>query len=112
MAIITYIENSETSNSSSRYQGLRIFLDDNNNPVLESIYFLEVEDDTDDVFVKVPMEFQFRPDLIADKVYGNELLYWIVAVASNMIDPIAETYIGMKLRLPSNRKILEILEDM
>jgi len=40
-------------------------------------------------------------DLIADRYYNNERLWWFIAAFNNIIDPVADMYPGQTLKIPS-----------
>lgn len=39
---------------------------------------------TDDISYSIPLEHQYRPDLIAQKFYGDPKLYWVLVYANNV----------------------------
>lgn len=44
---------------------------------------------------------QGRPDLIANIVYGNYDLGWLISYYNDILDPFTEYSIGKELRIPS-----------
>lgn len=39
-------------------------------------------------------------DLLADRYYNNEKLWWFIAAFNNIIDPVSEMYPGQVLKVP------------
>lgn len=48
--------------------------------------FLNKLKNSDSVYYKIPLAEQYRPDLIAQKFYGNGRLYWILVYANDIND--------------------------
>ena len=44
-------------------------------------------------------------DLIAYEVYGKHEWWWAIAVANNILNPLRELKVGMKLKLPDPSEI-------
>lgn len=108
MATLTFVENND-NNKLSRYRGIRYYIDSSGNVVQEPWEIDELEERNDDIFFEVGSDRVFRPDLIANDLYNTPYLYWVVAYSTDMIDPIAESYRGMRFRLPSVSQVYEIL---
>lgn len=47
-------------------------------------------------------------DILAVQYFGSgmETLWWVIAQANGMVDPDAEMYAGMKLRVPTREDVL------
>lgn len=58
----------------------------------------------DDIFVDVTPEYANRADLIAHDEYGTAELDWLVLEYNNIIDPVVELVVGVRLRLPSRTR--------
>jgi hypothetical protein len=101
---VRYIENTDR-NTLSRYNAIDLLIDVNGNAIQSAWLREAYEQRDDDIFFDVGPEHEHRPDLIAQEVYGSSWLYWIVAFAGGMTDAFAETYIGLKLRLPSHEHV-------
>lgn len=55
--------------------------------------------DTDSYF-QVRADEVGRLDLVAVRAYKNSKLYWVIALANEIINPIEEIVVGMVLRIP------------
>lgn len=96
----TYIKNNDENRPLSRYNRIRYLLSSDSIPVQESWDSPDIPELNTDVFVKVKPEWEHRPDLISLAFYGTLRLYWVIAWANKMTDPIAETIIDKELRIP------------
>ncbi len=57
-----------------------------------------------DKIVKIPPEYDQRPDLMAYKEYGTPKLWWVFAVRNPdlIIDPINDFVSGLEIYIPEN----------
>jgi len=53
-----------------------------------------------DVYHTIATGEDLRLDAIAYKYYGNYQLWWVIAVANNILDPFTELKIGQTIRIP------------
>jgi len=102
-----FIENKDPNRPLSRYNKLRILLNEDDIPVLESWDPPEIPELAEDRFFEITAEFAHRLDLVSLMFYGTEQLYWVIAYANDMIDPIAETVVGVKLRIPDRENLFQ-----
>ncbi len=58
-----------------------------------------------DAVLEVRQAWQHRLDLIANDVYGDVNLWWIIADANAIIDPMTELAAGTKIRIPSKERV-------
>ena len=65
----------------------------------------------DDVLFTVNATYQFRPDLLAYDLYGNQNLWWVFAVRNpNAIeDPIWDFRVGKKIYIPKKATLSKAL---
>jgi len=69
--------------------------------------FLTTEYPEDEIIkFEVTSPYRGRPDLIADEVYGDPQLAWVVVAAGRTFDTINWPTIGMVLRLPPVSEVL------
>ena len=56
-----------------------------------------------DELYEIPMEYNYRPDLLAYKLYGSSRLWWVFAARnpSALKDPLFHFVAGNKIYLPS-----------
>lgn len=61
----------------------------------------------DDDLYRIPNEYNFRPDRLAHKLYGNSGLWWIFAVVNPDVikDPIWDFKAGTVISIPTARRI-------
>jgi len=66
---------------------------------------LNLTPDSGDVYVTITQELLQRPDLIADRIYGNRELWWVIYEFNNISDPLFELVLGQVLRIPSLTRV-------
>jgi hypothetical protein len=62
-----------------------------------------------DADVYHPVSSQDRIDTLAKKYYGDHRLWWVIAQANDMDDPISGLHIGKTLVIPDPRYVVETL---
>lgn len=67
---------------------------------------LELEEAEGDVFVTITQDLTKRPDLIADKAYGNRALWWAIYEFNEVTDPMFDLQPGRILRIPKLERLL------
>ena len=72
---------------------------------LESVNDIKIHSDTSRYHVVEPGE-QNRLDIISRKYYGTPTLYWVIAMANNIIDPTV-VVTGSILEIPSYESLNE-----
>lgn len=102
-----YLDNKEPNRPLSRYNKIRLLLNDDNIPVQETWDALDIPELPQDRLFKVTREVAHRPDLISLDYYGTEKLYWVIAYANKLTDPFAETIVGLQLRIPDRENIFQ-----
>lgn len=102
--IISRSDATDTASHSSRYRRLSRLLDDEGNQYLETADRIEFPKRSDDSYHIVLAKDEDRLDLIAYQYYGNPLLYWIIAAASDIDDPL-NVPAGTTLRIPSKQSL-------
>jgi len=61
-----------------------------------------------DLYV-IPLEYNFRPDLIAQEFYGSGKLHWIITYINDINDSPAGYYVLRTIKIPSPQRIAEIV---
>lgn len=56
-----------------------------------------------------PVASQDRIDSLAKSYYGDQRLWWVIAQANDLDDPISGLHIGVTLRIPDPRFVVEKL---
>lgn len=64
------------------------------------------EQSLDDQYYFVDASKRYRPDLIAQELYGTPILYWVILSANNLARPL-DVKTNMTLRIPSLSSVLQ-----
>jgi len=64
---------------------------------------------SDDLAYQIPIEFKFRPDLIASKFYRNSKLFWILVYANEFHNSPEDFDINVVIRVPRYERIVGLL---
>ena len=73
---------------------------------------LKLQESDGDVFIELTQEYEFRPDLIAHKAYGNSDLWWVICEVNQVYDPFFQLKMGMILRIPELSRVLAAIEAL
>lgn len=76
-----------TANRTSRYRKLDRILNDRDERYVETSEPIPIPKSATDTFHIVTAKDENRLDLISWQYYGNVLLWWVIAMASDIIDP-------------------------
>lgn len=71
--------------------------------------FPEIVPQDDDIYLTVDDQYVGRLDLIAFDVYGDDNLWWAIAVANNLNLLPTDVRLGMKLRIPNKSYLNSLL---
>ena len=63
----------------------------------------------DDLQYRIDREI--RPEQIARDFYGNPRLWWVIAVANNIRNPLTDFKPGLILRIPAPERVQVLLEQ-
>jgi len=58
---------------------------------------------------EIPLAYNFRPDLIAQEFYGSGKLHWILTYINDINDSPAGYYKLRVIKIPSPKKIAELI---
>ena len=106
MAIVTSLEvtNNDPYLATSRYKGSKYYqrvIAGVGTYVEPEIWKApEVPDAANDLYTEVLAGEEGRLDLVAMRIYRHDSLWWILALANNIIDPFEEVTAGMQVRYP------------
>ena len=103
----SFITSPEPNRPLSRYNRIRLLLNQNKIPIQESWDNPEIAEVAEDQYFVVTAPYAHRPDLISLKYYGISQLYWVIARANKMIDPFGETLVDKKLRIPDRDYVFQ-----
>lgn len=93
---------------SNRYRNCKLYNDlETNLPVLGTREISEIRSRNTDIIHTVKYNEVLRLDLLAYKYYNNALLWWVIAQANDIKDPIQGVPAGTKLRIPSIESLYE-----
>lgn len=88
-----------TPSKVSRYKHTTVYSDDTN-LYFENPSYLDIPKHGDDNFFSVTIKYANRLDLIAHKFYSDSKLWWVIAKANNITDPL-EVPLNTILRIPA-----------
>lgn len=63
----------------------------------------------DDIIYEIPLVYNFRPDRIAKRFYGNPKLYWVLVYANNIENSPEGFFTGRRIRVPKTERILGVI---
>ena len=97
---VTFESVRKSHHRNSRYKNLYRFIDRNGKRVIETYEKLYIKPHSSDLFHEVKSGEENFLDLIAYTYYKNEGLWWVIAEANQLINPL---YVpaGTVLRVPS-----------
>lgn len=84
----------------SRYKKLQRLIDDEGFRYIETPDDMVIPNRVDDIYYEVDISTRNRLDLVSNMYYGTPMLWWVVAIASDIDDPLVAP-IGTVLRIPS-----------
>lgn len=85
----------------SRYKNIRRIKNSDNRFVHETYNDYEIVEYDDEKVYTVTNKTENRLDIISLMYYKTPQYWWIIAIANNIIDPLAEIKEGTRLRIPS-----------
>jgi hypothetical protein len=62
-----------------------------------------------DIIYTIPIEHAYRPDLIADKFFGNSKLYWVLVYINNFSNCPEDFAANTSIRIPRYERVMELL---
>jgi len=69
----------------------------------------EVLSADDDQYYQIPIEYQYRPDLISQKFYGSTRLHWIITFINDISNSPSDYSTGKILRIPIKERVYQAL---
>lgn len=88
----------------SRYSQLRVVQEEDGTQYDETMRIVSIPYYDDDIYYEVNSQTINRLDLVSASVYGTPLLWWVIAYASEIDDPL-NVSIGTILRIPSKNRL-------
>ena len=101
--------NNEYEGEFSRYQVLRV-IENEGLTYLETFNQVEIPTSDSDTYHIVTHKEVNRLDMIANTYYSDARLWWVIAIANNMIDPFIVNE-GVMLRVPSMVTVNQIFSN-
>lgn len=93
---------------SNRYRNCKLYLDTETNlPILGTREISKIKTRNTDLIHTVQYNESLRLDLLAHRYYNNALLWWVIAQANGLKDPIQGVPPGSKIRIPSIESLYE-----
>jgi len=62
-----------------------------------------------DIWYKIPKEEEYRPDLIAQRFYGDPKLFWILVYANKFGNSPEDFYVDRTIRVTNYNRVMEII---
>lgn len=62
----------------------------------------------DDIRYRIPLGYKYRPDLIANRFYGNPKLYWVLIYCNRFYNSPEDFEAGTVIRVPRFERIIDI----
>jgi len=96
----------------SRYKYFDSVFDKDNNRWQKGMMIEKIIDDfksDKDILYKIPLEHNFRPDLIANKFFNNPKLYWILVYINEIEDSPEGFTTNRIIRIPKYETIMELI---
>lgn len=56
------------------------------------------------------LDKQMRPELLARKFYGEQRLWWIIAIANDIREPLTQLHEGRRVRIPDPERVRERIQ--
>ena len=106
---VTWVPNPDTGRTTSRYNLIRLYVNQDDRMVQETLDRPQIESQPEDSYHEVVASEAHRPDLIAFDNYGRLDLYWVIGFANQMMEAFAETTVGRKLRIPNPAYVFALL---
>lgn len=78
---------------------------------LDILDYRTIKRTNDDILFKITNFYEFRPDLLANDVYGKSSLWWVFAARNpnTLRDPIFDFKVGQKIYIPDANTLLATL---
>jgi hypothetical protein len=78
-----------------------------NSGYLDVINFRDIPSNKDDVLFELTKQYEHRPELLANDLYGDVNLWWVFAVRNKNIiqDPVFDMVAGIKIYLPQQTSL-------
>lgn len=92
-----------TPSKVSRYKRLQAFMDDTN-LFFDIPKYITIPTHPDDNYFLVTLKYANRLDLIAHKFYSESKLWWVIATANNIEDPM-DLPVDTFLRVPAKASL-------
>lgn len=64
---------------------------------------------SNDILFTIPIDYQYRPDLIAKQFYGNPRLFWVLVYVNEINDSPQGFTEGRTIRIPRVERVLELV---
>ena len=74
-----------------------------------TVNFKQLLSGNDDINYKIPIEYQYRPDLIAYKFYNDATLYWVLIYANDFHNSPEDFEANKVIKVPRFERIVGII---
>jgi hypothetical protein len=62
----------------------------------------------DNIAYEIPLEYQYRPDLIAMKFYKDPTLFWAIVYANNFYNSPEDFETGVVIQIPRYERVISM----
>lgn len=64
---------------------------------------------TDDISYRIPLKYEYRPDLIALEFYGDPRLFWVIVYANGFNNSPQDFNTGRVIKIPRYERIISLI---
>ena len=64
---------------------------------------------SDDIRYRIPLKFQYRPDLIANQFYGDSRLFWVLVYANGFSNSPQDFETTTVIRVPRYERVIDVV---
>jgi|SRR5581483_2149796 len=84
----------------SMFNNAKLYVDDGSNQFFSFTKNISFPESQTDSFHVVQAGEVNRLDIISNNFYQTPNLWWVIAVANNIVNPFSDVYVGKPLRIP------------
>ena len=106
---VNYLSNPDPARPTSRYNHIRVYVDQNRQMVQETLDPPGFPAQPGDTTRTVQAGEDHRPDLIAKSAYGDMTMYWVLARANGWDAPFEDCRSGEVVRIPDPDYVNHVL---
>jgi hypothetical protein len=96
----------------SRYKYFRNVQDENKKHIIKGfpdVDLYSVFKFQDDIRYSIPLSYRYRPDLIANKFYGDPKLFWVLVYANQFYNSPEDFDVATVIRIPRYERVIDMV---